>query len=664
MKYILSTLIIVLFVFISFSGKKIDRTDLQQFPKGYPDSPKSVIQQLQSYPTPRYLKSNKLQYLFNWMDPGYMGGKGLPGVKKRTFMQNATEIQKELFTNWHYGIVLPNSLSVDSSFIKLANENPSIPLHVITFWMAVKPNLIGKESKRSYITNKNLDSSLYLTFDFYGKQARELTYNFPDSLCEFDGKAQKYSLSRIINCLTRPINLINENGEEPPGLYQLDEVQNHPEVIKLKNKMKIDSWEGFLALRKLQMRQIYSSEFMREIPELKNTNFNFYQNEGGPINCFDWRIMKRISTPINGNYYSTPDFYPRWPKNWKTWDGPWHGWKWIEIGRQKEINDGDPLFSPFVAAGWSKIQEEDIRPGQWLGLLKCLSGVGAEFYYVGYFSLSAPFTNPAKWTWQAAMPSYAQAVTSRFEDVLKEGNVLFDSDKNPIITYQTNDKHVLVTVRKHNQKEKYIICGTYQPFSNELGEIPEKKNVTISFANQQLSFEVRRQGSVYVYEKTTDGKILFYQLDAWHENAHPDYWSSDFYFEAEVVDNNLSNKNIFTINKKNDLDFTNYITYISLDKTNELQYQYTPRDSSSLLKYVWIKYKGEGKLNLNFQQENSTTASQQEKLPLKETWTWHKINLVKTNSIGHEIVLSLSAIKGIIDIDKLVISSRDKSPSI
>jgi hypothetical protein len=190
-------------------------------------------------------------------------------------------------------------------------------------------------------------------------------------------------------------------------------------------------------------------------------------------------------------------------------DGPWHGWKWIETGRTKEIKDGDYLFSPFIAAGWSKKQEEDIRPGQWLGLLKCLSGIGAEFYYTGYFSLSKPFTDPAKWVWQAAMPAYAQAITSRFEDVLKGGNVLFDEEKNPIITYKTNDKHVLVTIRKHNQKEKYIICGTYQPFSNEANDIPEKKNVTISFANQELTFEVRRQGSVYVYEKTPEGKNSF-----------------------------------------------------------------------------------------------------------------------------------------------------------
>lgn len=663
MKYLLSILIIVLFLFISFSSKKTDETDPLQFPKGYPDSPSSVIQQLQSYPIPRYLKSNKLQHLFNWMDPGYMGGKGLPGTKKKTYIENATEIQKELFTNWHYGIVLPNSGSVDTSFIELANQNPNIPLHIIAFWQQLNLTRIGYENKKPMIARKDFDSSYYVNIKHDEKTYKQITFNFPDSLIKIDGEAQKNNLNAIIKSLTRPIDLINENGEEPPGVPQLNTVKKNEIITKLKNDMKIDSWTDFLALRKLQMRNVYVSTFMTGIPELKNTKFSIYQNEGGPINCFEWSIMKKISTPTNGNYYSTPDFYPRWPRNWKTWEGPWHGWKWIEKGREKEIKDGDYLFSPFVAAGWSKTQEEDIRPGQWLGLLKCLSGVGAEFYYVGYFSLSPPFTNPAKWTWQAAMPSYAQAITSRFEDVLKEGNVLFDSDNNPIISYQTNDKHVLVTVRKHNKKEKYIICGTYQPFSNDKNEIPEKKNVTVSFASQQLSFEVRRQGSVYVYEKTPDGKTLFYQLDAWHENAHPDYWSSDFYFEAEVPDNDFPNNNIYTINPKNNTDFTDYTSYITLNKSIGACYCYTPRDISNLPKYVWIKYKGEGKLCLNFKQGKSEAFCQQERLSKKTEWTWHKIAIKESYSAKQEISLSLSALKGVINIDKLVISSKDNIPS-
>lgn len=40
--------------------------------------------------------------------------------------------------------------------------------------------------------------------------------------------------------------------------------------------------------------------------------------------------------------------------------------------RESEIASGDILFSPFVAAGWSGKAERNLRPAQWLGILKVL----------------------------------------------------------------------------------------------------------------------------------------------------------------------------------------------------------------------------------------------------------------------------------------------------
>lgn len=653
----------------SFSQPGVTQPDTIQYPQGYPENPKTVLEQLSSYPLPRYNPSHKLQHLFNWMDPYYMGGLGQKGSTIATVAPNAVTIQKELAINWHYGIVLPNAGAIFTGpkingcplLIQLANQYPQVPLHVITFWGSVNPKLIGKPYTRGTIVNQKLDSSLYISFDFYGKPKREISFGFPDSLVQIDGHTQKYNLNRIIKCLTRPINMINENGEEPPGPYQLDAIKQDERMIALKKKMDVDSWENFMALQKLRLRQTYASSFMKEIPELNDTKFTFYAVEGGPVNCFDWHTMKKIQSPNNGIYYSTPDFYPRWPKNWKEWEGPWHGWSWIESGRKKEIKDGDYLFSPFVAAGWSKVQEEDIRPGQWLGLLKCLGVVGAEFYYVGYFSLSPPFTDPAKWAWQAAMPAYAQAITSRFEEELKNGNVLLNKHSEPIITYGTNDRHVLVTARKHNDKEKYIICGTYQPFSNEVNDLPEKKNISIEIAGKDLSFEIRRQGSVYVYEKTNEGKVLFYQLDKWHENKHPDHWSGDFYFEAEVADTSLSNASLFTINRKEN-DFSYYTTYVTLEKNVTTAYHFTQRDSTNSLKYLWVCYKGEGSLSV-IMSNDSKKILQEEKIQRTENWKWHKIELNDTSfSRDHKLLLTCK--KGSVDLDKLVISSKETEPKI
>jgi hypothetical protein len=38
--------------------------------------------------------------------------------------------------------------------------------------------------------------------------------------------------------------------------------------------------------------------------------------------------------------------------------------------RPSEIAAGNPWFSPFVAAGWSGKAESNVRPPQWLGLMK------------------------------------------------------------------------------------------------------------------------------------------------------------------------------------------------------------------------------------------------------------------------------------------------------
>lgn len=667
----------VIFIFLSLCfGLKKDYTvteiDPLQFPKGYSEPKLSVIEQLKTYPLPRYNPSNKLLHLFNWMNPYYMGGRGYNNPKEKKVNNNAVEIQKELITNWNYGIVIPGAAfamgSKDESgnplFTELANQNPQIPLHVITFWMQSSPKRAGYKSIKPMILTNDLDSSVYENIKFNGRIFKRINFKFPDSLIKVDGYTQKFFLSNIIKYLTRPINIINENGEEPPGTYMLSLIKKDPAMVELKEKLGYASWEEFVAVLKLHFRNTYSTCFMNEIKELKNASFNFYAVEGGPIDRFDWNTMKKCMTPINGNYYSTPDFYPRKPDNWKDWQGAWHGWKWIKIGRENEIKKGDNLFSPFVAAGWSKKQEEDIRPGQWLGLLKCLAGVGAEFYYVCYFSLSKQCIDPAKWIWQAAMPSYAQAVTSRFEDVLRNGNVLFNSSGNPIIHYNGGDKNVLVTIRKHNQKEKYIISGTYQPFTNDKNEIPEKKNVTISFANQELTFEIRRQGSVYVYEKTADGKVLFYQLDSWHENTHPDHWNKDFNFEAEVADTIISNNHIYTDNKHGTTDYTDFVSYISIDKSFCTTYRFTQRDSLNPVKYIWLRYKGEGAITFNIQNESIKKFHIEEKLPKSEQWKWHKVSISPKNLYSKNTELQIRGINGNINLDKFIISSKDKQPSL
>ncbi len=641
--------------------------EILQYPPGYPDNEAPALSQLINYPPPRYLPGNHLIRLFDWMDPHYMGGMGQK-LKKKEYTTNSVLLVEELAKNWNYGIVSSmvngtidgNQMSDTAcpEMIRLANKYPNISYDVITYWQSLKPIGMGVKDRKPEIGKKNLDSTLYVTFDFYGKNAREINFNFPDSLIKIDGDAKAFTFRKMQAYLKRPINRINENGEEAPGAYRIRTIANDPLMVKMKDSLKIDSWEDFIAIRKLDMRNTYSSAFLKGVPELNHTFFSFYTIEGGPIDRFKWAIMKKAMTPVNGTYYSTPDFYPRWPKNWKDWQGAWHGWKWIETGRKNEIKDGDYLFSPFVSAGWSNKYEENISPGQWLGLLKCLSVAGAEFYYVGYFNLNAPFSNPSDYVWQAAMPAYAQAITSRFEDVLKNGNVLFDEAHNPIISYPDDDNHVLITARKLNSGEKYVIAGTYQPFSNDSSEIPESKYVTITINGHSLSFEIRRQGSVYVYEKTPDNRSIFYQLDKWHENKHPQRWSKDYCFEAEVADSGVGATDIFTTHDGNEDDYKNYVSYVHLQSDKSYFYYFTNRDSINTDRFLWIRYKGNGKISVEISNHFNLGIFEKKDLTKTDDWKWLKIPLSMAYDYRDENIIKINSLKGEIDIDKFVITTN------
>ena len=64
-----------------------------------------------------------------------------------------------------------------------------------------------------------------------------------------------------------------------------------------------------------------------------------------------------------------------------------------------------------------------MRPAQFLGLLKCIAALGAEMNYVGFFQPSddGKFARSQNWAWVAAVPAYAQAITSMWAELLYDG---------------------------------------------------------------------------------------------------------------------------------------------------------------------------------------------------------------------------------------------------
>jgi hypothetical protein len=295
-----------------------------------------------------------------------------------------------------------------------------------------------------------------------------------------------------------------------------------------------------------------------------------------------------------GQKYSTPDFYP-WLIWWKKGCCSFEGVNRIIEARNEEIAPtvyrptSDHLFSPFVAAGWSPDENFNKRPAQWLGLLKTLNMMGAEFFYSGYFVAVAdqfrdtgqreaaspngiPKNNHllANFIWQTAIPSYAQATATRYHNTLINGKLLKGDapSQNPVnfsynfkanLSNCTNNfaTDYMVVARKQNNNQNandiYAITATTQPIEPPGGfqainyiDNDADKSCNVSFnlkdaditgsPNFDLTIKARRQGSTYIYNRTDPNNIVFYQLDGWHQWEHPLYWNKNFLLESELYD--------------------------------------------------------------------------------------------------------------------------------
>ncbi|MEO0584356.1 MAG: hypothetical protein AAF135_19240 [Bacteroidota bacterium] len=581
--------------------------DPKEFAPGHPSVQMASLDQLQSFPSPRYKPGHDLHRQFNWMELRFLAGMTQPYSKRDELAKISTGLQKELISRWNYMLALQNLKLVNQTrewepergyirnWVDLANQYPQIPLSITTFQAQVAPLYKGQR-RNPIVSHPDLPGPYYVRdrngkFVFKGNR-KVLSIEAPDELIKLDGDVIREALDRLKPELSRPINFVNENGEVAPFALSKDEIWlKDPEIQKEFQRSRLE-WEDYLAKRKLHYRQLYKNQFMNH-PLVKDATFTWYAIDGGFQDRFEYDISRKIHSPIRGQYYATSDFYPRYPSNWSSIIGPWRGWKWIDESRKVEILAGDKLFSPFIAAGWNTNPETNIRPSQWLGLLKVLPVVGAEFFYVGFFNVTSgsgphTFADPRNYIWQAAMPSYAQAIASQYEDILKNGSLLRDKEGQPIVRIPMNDPRILVAVRKHPTQPIYIIAGTLQPISNVKGNVADQKVETITFDGQQISCAFRRQGSVYYYDVRDKAHPVFFQIDHWHEAGHPMYWSKDFSWEAEVNDG-MERMQIQT--NSHDTEKNRYVKYTTF---------ITPSTSSGKVVFEWdVLEKGQQNLELS-----------------------------------------------------------------
>ncbi|MEM9024461.1 MAG: hypothetical protein AAGB22_12005, partial [Bacteroidota bacterium] len=467
---------------------------------------------------------------------------------------------------------------------------PDIPLYWITIWPGLKLNkydVADGFEKGPLQARSNLSPGHYLrSTDGNTSIVWDPTSIATEDALAVDGHTSWLRLSNALKGAKTAVALINENGEISPsaGTYRTESDWNHIHNPSLTTEFATFStstiyntdWEtGFAPFLKTQLRRLYRDGVLAD-PLLQNNNtaFSYYSVDGlgGHLSHpGGWNALREVQQNLGTNHYATSDFYPVGNDNWDGIRGQHHGLLWVMRSRRLELqesNGADALFSPFVAAGWAANPLYTYRPGRWLGLLKVLGIYGAEFYYTGHFSLSSP-ENPLPidrgkhWVWQTLIPSYSQAITSRYETILREGEMLegslvvggftdfrilsgnFDiytvgrkwvnpanANPTPSFTVAGDDVQYVFSTTVQPRTNRY--AGTGAP--NNFDKTADLEPVDDFQAGLQLTS--RRQGSTFLLRKDeqTYSEPVMIWLDKWHEPWHTDWWTDDVYLEAEVQD--------------------------------------------------------------------------------------------------------------------------------
>lgn len=667
--------------------------DINDFAPGHPSYTVSAVDQLKGFPLPRYKKNHTLSQNFNWLGLRYLSGEFQPGVSNTQMISNSLEIQKQLAKNFNYYLLVSCNTSTSTQYndltkfhgawVKLANDNPQWKSSAISFWAQLSPQAFGYTSNTGYIENKNLPNNHYLhnsSGQFLSLTGTVSTNKYwspaaPLDSFQLDGLTQQVQIRRLTSALTRPLDFICENGEviPKPGTTAMSA---DPNVVLDKTLTAITDWDTYLGMRKTNLSNYYRDQFMT-MPQLANTSYAEYQVCGQSAH-HKYSESRMINQTPSGKHLATPDFYPRWANNWLTGTSAWNGWQDIVGGRYSEIQLGDNLFSPFVSAGWNEDEERNIRPGQWLGLLKCMGMLGAEYYFAGFFneaaSYNAPNPPPAKpegYVWQAVIPAYAQAVTSRYEDLLRNGELMTGDVPNsytnptaPGYSFEAGDARKLVVIRKSKTKNIYAITGTIQPNSNMAGNTEIESDATITLDGQKLKFNIRRQGSTYIFDNSNPSQPVFYQLDEWHESSHPYRWSKDFTLESELADVLPSSVTIKTEKAAGapQGDFRNANSFIAFNNAaNQVQYTFEPRTPGNY--YLWVRAKsvngGATGLSVAIDSANAKTIG----CITDTAWKWYSLDacaqlpITYSNVSAAEHLLKISVTNTNLLLDKVFLTA-------
>jgi len=583
--------------------------DVNEFPIGFTigaGNPNSIIhsyyQQLRISPLPRYSDSPLVQRNYNIGNIFTESGNG--NTLSTGVIDTMRRIQREMARNYYYGILgvfnqnVPDGLG-KSGTIQCANENTEFTLDCWTnYAQMTDEHLLKQTYPAAYYVRNNLGQFLQPnggTGSFKWIDTYTPNTSLLDSI-KLDGKEVNRQLRvRWIPNLTRPIDRICDNGENmafwlTSGYPVIVENLASAPTVAASQAASGLTWNRFKGRQWSYPYKLMADSMRAQVPTAKVAFYNIAGDVQFNSNWYEARNINSLQS--NGFRYSTLDFYPRYPSSWRVGYSAYHGLDWIYSCRAQAMASGDSMYSPFIAAGWEANGELDMRPSQYLGILKTLSAFGVDFFYSGYWDESN--NNPSKgWCWQFQIPSYAQAVNTKAGTLFTQSKILTGDvplsfqyfTTTPTYAYYAGDQRIVVNVRKSNTSNKYLIYGSLNAISNMTGAVESSKTAHIVLAGQDLFFEVRRQGSVYVFDNTGTAPI-FYQVDKWHEYKCPERWSTNIAVESELPD--VGTPTLATSGNTG-LNFTTYDTYTTT--TDTLSYNVKVRQANKGVYYLFIRAK-------------------------------------------------------------------------
>lgn len=658
--------------------------DINEFPIGYvlgSANSNSVstpqLTQLKNYPRPRYKIGTSAPPNFNWMAIDYMSGYYQPGVSNRMMCDTAEGISLELCQNWnYYFLVNPNTNStnyadsntIEGKLYRVSNRNRQYKTSVISFWVQQNPSRYGFAANGEYVTWQNCPANNFIrnaSGQFIGPNSAVSSTKFrapssPLDSIKNDASTYRRNLSALAAVMTDTLDLINDN-DEILTLFDSTALRLDPAIVSAMGAAGFGNMRQYAAFGYQNMFKVLKDSVRGRIPAFANVGFTMYQVDGwdgsiSQIPYYRWNFSqykKCNEDPYFGNT-STFDFYPRYVWNWRRNAGAWRGIQpWIE-SRNVEQNTLVKYNTPFVGAGWDVNEERNMRPAQWLGLLKILAMQGARSFYAGYFNESGsyvppnpPPADPKGYIWQAAVPSYAQAacdwvMDNGYNDTLLAGDVP-NNYQFPTCNgwrFYSGSEEILTAVRKQKTSNQYAIATAYVNSTSMIGGTPLVDTAVFTLQGKTISLQTRRQGSVYCVDLNKDTAVVI-QYDDWHEYKHPQRWSQDMYVQAEHYGTYVSGeKDVRTIpyqsSSSSSLNLIGTTTYLTWrDSTgyvrDTLSYQLNVPTTGTY--YLWVRMRS----------LNGTTAGFSARLDNGTAFTQN--NVIDTSFLWYRISVTPDTIK-------------------